>query len=158
MKSGLLFYEKQQFRQWWLWLLLAVINIIVLYPLILNSGTVEMPALAGETILLLVTFWLWRLALVTKIDRKGIYVKFESFHRDFKFYDWESIDYCEIKKYNPIMDYGGWGIRIGAYNVSGNTGLLIYFKDGTKLMLGTNKEDELFAALSQIESKNPSMN
>lgn len=158
MKSGLLFYEKQQFRQWWLWLLLAVINIIVLYPLILNSGTVEMPALAGETILLLVTFWLWRLALVTKIDRKGIYVKFESFHRDFKFYDWESIDYCEIKKYNPIMDYGGWGIRIGAYNVSGNTGLLIYFKDGTKLMLGTNKEDELFTALSQIESKNPSMN
>ena len=156
MSNRLLFYEKQQFRQWWLWLLLAVINVVMVYPLVINSNVVRTPALVGETILLMVTFWLWRLALVTKINEKGIFIKFEGFHRDFKFYDWKNIDYCEIKKYNPILDYGGWGIRIGAYNVSGNKGVLIYFKDGTKLMLGTNKEEELFAALNQIESKNPS--
>ena len=40
----------------------------------------------------------------------------------------EDIDKIEVIKYNPIMHYGGWGIRLGAYNISGNKGLKIYYK------------------------------
>lgn len=152
MDTKLLFYEKQQFRQWWLWVLLLGLNANMLYLLVFKEN---IAFTAGALLLVLITVWLWRLTLITKINEKGIFVKFKGFHRDFKFYSWEIISSCEIKKYNPIMDYGGWGIRIGAFNVSGNDGLLIRFTNGKTLLIGTNKPNDIFKVLSEIESKNP---
>jgi hypothetical protein len=45
--------------------------------------------------------------------------------------------------YNPIRDYGGWGIWYGrgskgnAYNVSGNKGVLLTTCDGAKVLIGS---------------------
>jgi hypothetical protein len=64
-----------------------------------------------------------------------------------------------IRKYNPIKDYGGWGIRWGsfrkgnAYNMSGNMGLQLVFKDGKKLLFGTQRSSELDQIIEQLGVK-----
>jgi hypothetical protein len=41
-------------------------------------------------------------------------------------------------------------LRMGAYNVSGNMGLLLIFKRSTSLMIGTQKHEEMKAALQKL--------
>lgn len=70
--------------------------------------------------------------------------------------DWGNVDSVYIREYRPLKEYGGWGIRDGssgrAYNVSGDTGLQIIFKDKERLLIGTIKPGEMkqeLEALSQ---------
>jgi hypothetical protein len=146
MKSTILFQEKQQFRQWWLWLLLTAITGFLFLKTVLwhdygnmNSTTMLFPL----TIMALVVLLFWFIKLETKIAEEGIYVSFFPLLLATKFYSWEKIENAFIKKYNPILDYGGWGIRMGAYNVSGNMGLQLEFKNGNKLLIGTQKAEEI---------------
>lgn len=151
MEKKPLFYEKQQFRQPWLWILMVVVFASVVFAGYIadkKSGNAGIIIIIVTILpLLLGMFLLWKLALITKIDDTGIHVKFQYFHKKFRHYKWENIESLQIKKYNPVGDYGGWGIRLGAYNVSGNHGLLIRFKDGATLLIGTNKSVELKKAL-----------
>ena len=61
-----------------------------------------------------------------------------------------------VRQYSPLTEYGGWGLRLGlfgkgtAYNVSGNKGLQLEFTDKKKLLIGTNKPDELSETLNKI--------
>jgi hypothetical protein len=54
----------------------------------------------------------------------------------------------EVRKYSPIKEYGGWGFRYGfkngkAYNISGNMGLQLILKNGDRILIGTQKPEEL---------------
>ena len=77
----------------------------------------------------------------------------------FKFYDWKNISKSYIRQYQPIIEYGGWGIRIGlfgkgrAFNVRGNKGLQLEFKDNNKLLIGSNNSEELERVLITLEKK-----
>jgi len=57
-----------------------------------------------------------------------------------------------VRKYKPLLEYGGYGIRgFGnnrALNISGNTGLQLVFKDGRKLLIGTKKGHEMIEMLN----------
>jgi hypothetical protein len=52
-------------------------------------------------------------------------------------------------KETKIIEYGGWGIRKTfsgkgtAYNVKGKNGLQLVFKNGDRLLIGTQKAEEL---------------
>ena len=154
MEKKPIFYEVQQFRQWWVWAILIGVNVATAVGIYAGNAIDASVSLILVLLplppIVLLLFWFWKAALITKIGHDGIYVKFTYFHRDFKFYPWDSIAYCEVKKYNPTMDYGGWGIKPGAYNVSGNMGMLIQFTRRDNLMIGTNRPDELKAALSDL--------
>ena len=54
------------------------------------------------------------------------------------------------------MDYGGWGIKYGlkglAYNISGNFGIQLELKSGSKILIGTQKPDEVKKLLDEIKS------
>jgi hypothetical protein len=57
-----------------------------------------------------------------------------------------------------VLNYGfvgGWGVRLWTkygtvYNVKGNIGLAIELKNGTKFLIGTQKEIELRSFLEKI--------
>jgi len=57
-----------------------------------------------------------------------------------------------IRRYRPIAEYGGWGIRFGrsgsAVNLKGDTGVQIIFNNGKKLLVGTSKPGPLEDALA----------
>jgi hypothetical protein len=61
----------------------------------------------------------------------------------------------EVVKYNPISDYGGWGVRLSrngkAFNVKGEFGLKLYFDNRKPLLIGTQKPEELKKILESLE-------
>jgi hypothetical protein len=165
MKEEILFTERQRFRQWWLWLILLGINGLFLfgvYKQIIGEqqfgskpmSNTELLIATGLTIILTLLFVNFRLDTIIRKD--GIYVRFFPFHFSFKHYSWEKISKAYIREYSPITEYGGWGLRLGlfgkgkAYNVSGNKGLQLEFTDNKKLLIGTNKADEIIGILIKI--------
>jgi hypothetical protein len=165
MSNEILFSENQKFKQWWLWLILLGINGLILYgvfkQVILGVQFGDKPmsnaglfVTTGLTILLTILFAIFRLE--TKIKKEGIYVRFFPFHLTFKYYAWDKLTKSFVRKYSPLTEYGGWGLRIGlfgkgtAFNVSGDKGLQLEFTDNKKILIGTNKPDELTDVLNKI--------
>mgnify|MGYP000010259526 CR=1 FL=1 len=64
---------------------------------------------------------------------------------------YSEIDVVRARTYQPIREYGGWGIRGGsnrnAYNVSGNRGVELTLIDGRSVMIGSQKAEELALAI-----------
>ena len=54
-----------------------------------------------------------------------------------------------MRQYSPIGEFGGWGIKYGfggagkVYNVSGNQGLQLVYHDGSKLLIGSKRPEEI---------------
>lgn len=165
MDNEILFTERQRFRQWWLWFILLGINGLFLFGVIKqvvggepygdkpmsNTGLIITTALTVFLTFLFVSF-----RLETIIRKDGIYVRFFPFHLKFRHYAWETLTKCYVRQYAPIAEYGGWGLRYGfmgkgkALNVSGNKGLQLEFTDNKKLLIGTNKPDELTEILKKL--------
>lgn len=61
---------------------------------------------------------------------------------------------AEALLYRPIRDYGGWGIRgtrkHRALNARGDRGVLITRRDGSTVMIGSQKPRELLDALALV--------
>ena len=105
-------------------------------------------------ILFLAVFLLLGFAnLATAIDIKGITYRYYPFHLKYHTISWDEIEEYEVIKYNPIRDYGGWGVRFGkggkAFNVSGDKGLQLYLKTGKNILIGTQKDKELVDFLTK---------
>ena len=150
--------ETQRFRQLWIWALVTVPAIITI-----SSMTWAIFNTSSNSILILTTFFCsiflssivylaYIASLDTKITADGVFIKFRPFHRKWILFPFESIQTAESCKYNPIRDYGGWGIRYGlkgkAYNVSGNMGVLIKFSKGKTLLIGSKNHLELTSAIN----------
>ena len=91
--------------------------------------------------------------LYSSIDSTAVYYRMKKLHLKEQKIPWEEIDQIFVRKYSPIMEYCGWGIRFGrngrAYNVKGNYGIQIVKKNGKRILLGTQHPDEASIHLSQ---------
>lgn len=147
------FEETQRFTQWWLWLIILGLFGTMLYKFIQKENLQE--NLAPIIILLLVILLFALLNLKTRIDQKGIHVKMFPFHFKFVTYKWEEIQSVKVRKYSPITEYGGWGVRIGpngkAFNVKGNKGIEIITANGDNRMIGTQKMEEVSEVLKNFK-------
>ena len=167
MKTKILFEEKQHFRQIWLWILFLAITIHINYLFFTNNSEFEIKyfILHNISIFLIVSLFYF-FNLKTRIEEEAIHFQFYPFHIgfiDFKFkkmeknIPFEAIEKMEVVKYNPLFDYGGWGIRFGgmntiAYNTMGNKGLMIYKKNKEKVLIGTQKPEELKKVIEHLEN------
>jgi len=154
-----IYTERQRFNQWWLWAIIVGINVISIVASWQSISTYGLTFANSFriviTIFLLVSFL--ALKLETRINETGIEVRFFPFHFSFKKISWKEIASVEVRKYSPIGEYGGWGIKYGfskagkAYNVSGNKGIQLVLNDGSKLLIGTNNEEEVAKALKGLD-------
>jgi hypothetical protein len=172
--NKVLFKETQQFRQWWyiVLILVATVPVMIMSVYSLYMQTVKGVQVGDEpapnavliVIFFAMCFALWvifALKLEVWIDQEGIHYRFFPLIFKNKLISKAEIKRYEIRKYNPILDYGGWGIRHGfgrkwgkAYNVSGNIGLQIYFTNGKKLLIGTQRSQALLYAMDEIMKTN----
>jgi len=156
MKKGVVFQESQRFTQWWLWLVVIGMDLMYLFAVgkhlfsQIQSGKepqINSQIIIAVTIVFLITVLFLLLRLDTIIDDAGVHVKFFPFHLSFRHYGWETIANCFVRKYKPLLEYGGWGIRgtgkNKALNVKGNMGIQIEFHDGKRLLIGTSKFEEV---------------
>jgi len=149
------FEEKQRFTQWWLWLILLAACTIPYIPIMmgLDSKTDQWLGLLAMSILLfIIVGMLILIQLKTKLDEEGVHYQFIPFHFKQKTILWQDIKSAEVRKYEPLKEYGGWGIKgysnkNKAYNVKGNLGLQVVLKNGNKILFGTQKADELSGIL-----------
>jgi hypothetical protein len=164
----LVFSEKQKFRQWWLWLPLVTVSGFMVYgiyqQIILKKPFGDNPA--NDTVLLLISLVpliilvLFMFSeLETEISDRGVSYKFFPFHWKSRTIVWGDIEKAFIRKYRPIIEYGGWGLRLGIFgngrllSVSGNMGLQLILKSGKRLLLGTRKPEELEKVIKLILDK-----
>ena len=95
-------------------------------------------------------FLLLRLEVEVRGDRLSYWMYL--IHLQFREVDRHEIVTAEAISYRLLWEYGGWGIRWGktgfAYTVSGNFGVGVSLMDGTPFLIGSQRADELAAALS----------
>lgn len=151
------FSEIQKFTQPWILILIAISGGYSVYPIINNWNSIvnqpilkSIPFFIGILVISLVIVFLLKLKLITKIDENGIHYQFLPFHLSPKIVEWNEIDKCFIRKYNAITEYGGWGFRFNffrnngmALTTKGNIGLQIILKNEKKILIGTQKKEEL---------------
>ena len=150
------FQERQRFNQWWLWLIILGVNgfieFAITYLLMVYPTNIGLWIAAGTIAFISIAFYFF--ILETRINEKGIQVRFFPFHTSFITISWDQLEKVEVRKYKPLGEYGGWGLRYGsggkAYNISGNIGMQLTFKDGSTLLIGTNKKEEVEAILKHF--------
>lgn len=163
------FKEIQRFDQWWLRILLIAALLIAVSPLVFEYENIiksrkEITSILSSVLIILAifcTFW-FLFRLETRIDEDGIQYRYLPFHRKPRLRSWDKIRDVSVRKYNPILEYGGWGYRIGlrkkrALNVKGNMGIQIIYKNGRQLLLGTQRPKDAEAVINHY-LKNPGEN
>lgn len=161
--SSTTFRECQRYRGVWLRALVGLMAALgwwaLIQQVILGKPFGNRPA----SDLVVVVLWLvfgvglpglfWYMHLVTEVRADGGYVRFVPFHLRWRRFAFEDIASCEARTYRPLREYGGWGIRWGpggwAYNVSGNRGAQLVLRSGKRVLLGSQRADELAAAIAQ---------
>ncbi len=173
MKGKLLYTEKQTFRNTFFWWLQAVISLGVIGAFTFGlskqiisgepwgdnpmSDTALIITSLGTLVLLGGIQWLFTVMnLIIEIDHRNLYYSYYPFVRSKRKVAKGDIKSMEVRKYKPILEYGGWGYRISpgngkALNIKGKWGLQLVFKNGDKLLLGTQKKEALARAIEELK-------
>lgn len=166
------FREEQGIGMWWVWLAIsipaAVMANIFVQQIVFGRPHGEHPGpdwivwvctlffCLGVPALLLI------LRLTVTVDENGVQIRYYPFVRRVIAFD-EIRAFC-ARRYRPIREFGGWGIRSGlgkksAYNAKGDLGVELYLHDGRSIMIGSQRHQELAAAMRDhgiVEEQAPS--
>ena len=168
-QDEVLFSEVQRFNQPWIWTIILPIS---LGPIALFGYGFVQQVVGGEPwgdkpmsdvgllvafafclvfgVVLLLLFA--KMKLVVLVQPGALLLRFVPLHRDFKRFELDGIRSHRALTYRPIREYGGWGIRLvrdgRAYNVSGDRGVRFDFPDGTHLLVGSKRAEELDRAVT----------
>jgi hypothetical protein len=158
------FSETQRFRQWWLWLVLILAAAIPGVGIILSDSQQERTSaiidlIVGVGIPCLIFGCVLSMKLTTRVNSGGVSYQFFPIHLREMTILWDEIENAEIRKYKPIREYGGWGWRYSsrngrAFNVAGDVGLQLILKDGKKVLIGTQKAEEMRQVLAGLGKLN----
>ncbi len=156
--THLVFEEKQRFNQPWLWVIIIGVSLLLFIKIpldLIHSSAEDQPLDLSSSLIIIFSFLFivalnvlfYSAKLNTKIDGNGIGITFWPFINKPKVFNWDDIKNAYVRKYKPLSEFGGWGIRYGwngrAYNTSGNMGLQIILKSGKKILIGTQKPNEI---------------
>src|SRR4030042_7172884 len=173
MENEILFHEEQDYRGTWMYYLVMGISILTIFlfvwalyqQLYLGMPLGENPA--SDKVLMIISMFailimvsiIWLIAymkLIVKVNRENIYIRYYPFIK--KTIPFSIIKSFELRTYRPIIEYGGWGIRVGlflkgnAYNVKGNVGMQLYFQNRKPLLIGTQNGEEFLNTLNRVLS------
>lgn len=142
--------EVQRFDQKWLWFVLILSAIAG----ILCSIFIERGFLIGVFVIFPVILLLILMRIVTVINHEGVSIRYFPIYISEKKIKWDDIDNIYVRTYKPIVEFGGWGIRISkmngmAFTTKGKYGIQIVFKNGKKLLVGTQKPHEVQEIIAQ---------
>jgi len=168
------FHETQKFRQRWIW---AVI-IASIVPAILITGfgvwrqvlhglpfgdrpSSDAGLIFGFALTLVVGLGVILLIAKSRLDvavsDDEIFIRFRPFHLNGRHIAMRDVAEARMRVYRPILEYGGWGIRMGfngmAYNVSGNEGVQLVLANGSRVLIGSQRSRELEAAITSSRNR-----
>ena len=147
------FEEIQRFRHPGVWALVAVPVAVAwfaaIWQVVLGKDFGDNPApdwvlvavwvLAG----IILPVWLLTLRLVTRVDERGVDVRFRP-PLSGRLFRLEDIERCEQVRYLPIREFSGWGIRWGR---RGDVVVEITLRQGYRFAVGSQQPDALEGAI-----------
>lgn len=159
----MLFHEIQHPGSWWLW----AIGIGVGIPLFVGAAVLWRVARRSESrglrAVLLVcaactfssgvapTAFIAMLGMTTDVGDAGLRVTISPFLLEDTI-GFDAITSVQVRRYDPIREYGGWGIRVGrrgrAYNMTGDRGVQLELRDAPPLLVGSQRPEELAEAIA----------
>ena len=169
LESEVIYREEQSFG---FWLRRLVVGSMALAVGLSIFSLIKMPcgedpskaseiltvAVAGILVPIVVAALFGALKLETEVRQDGLYIRYFPFHMHFKRFAAEDLSEYYARQYRPILEYCGWGIKCGrggrAYNVSGNEGVQLVFKNGKRLLIGSQRAEELEEAIRSIMESN----
>lgn len=157
------FSETQWFvRRWW-WLVALLVGAagwIGYSSPQYNLKSRLVLSLPGLLVLLLALL-LALLRLQVRLDADGVHYRYFPLLWRWRHWPWSEFRQVFARRYSPLGDYGGWGLRglsgNKAYNVWGKEGLQLVFTSNNRLLLGTQRPDELRTALRGLRAALPSL-
>jgi hypothetical protein len=165
----IVFDEAQRQSQKWIYILIVIIFLLVLFGIIqqvvFNKPFGSHPVRDWVLFVFLLIpavllIFLRANVLRTTMDEQGITYQFKPYHRNETLVRWDELERCYVRIYSPMKEFGGWGVRQSvrkdggkALNVMGTYGIQLEFRDGKKLLLGTQKPGEAEKALAKVGMK-----
>ncbi len=157
-----IFSETQRYRQTWLVLIIALLAVmgwgLFIQQIVRGKpvgddplpdwGAILVSALLG---IVLPGFFLW-FRMDTTVFPDRIEIRMSPFmHRVFRP---SQIASATARTYRPMREFGGWGLRgwgaNKAYNMSGDQGIQLVLTNGNRILIGTQRPQELQAAIDSI--------
>ncbi|MEP1035162.1 hypothetical protein [Ekhidna sp.] len=161
MKGKLLFKEEQSFVGTWMWYLVIGILLVSIggtaIGLMFNNDS---EGIAGLIIAAVVTGGILVLFYTSKlyvtIDQNHLYYRYPPFVNSEKKVSKDDVKEIYVRKYKPIAEYGGWGYRFRfksgrALNVAGDNGLQLRMQNNKRLLIGTQKPNEMRLAVRRLK-------
>jgi len=147
------FKETQRFNQLWIWMLLVFVAGVVIFSAYSLEEVKYSDIMIPMGIIGLVFALFLSLTLKTTIDSHSLSFSYFPFVRNRK-YNFKEIESMELKEYNSLWEYGGWGIRYNfdswAYNTGGKFGIMVKTKN-KKFLIGTHKPEEAKKAIAMFK-------
>ncbi len=160
------YQEVQRFSSLgWIWLIILPLTGFMWYTayqqLIVGNpvGTKPIPNLMlvlfwGALGLAMPLFFLWG-GMRTDVRADGVHLQALPLAFCSQHINYDEIQTYEARRYRPLLDFGGWGIRFGrsgkAYTVSGNQGVQLVFKNGQRLLVGSQHPEQLVDAINRYK-------
>ncbi|EAZ80250.1 YdbT family protein [Algoriphagus machipongonensis] len=145
--------EEQSYRGSWVMYMVLLTEVPTLVLMLVLFFTSEDRREIGialffvMVIMVLVFMLLLNISLKTRIDHSGIHYKYSPFIRNWRTIPKEKIKSLQVISFNPLFDYGGWGMKRNKttklYNILGDEGLLIDIGEKRKILLGTAEKRKL---------------
>jgi hypothetical protein len=153
MATSPVFAERQWLvRHWWPLLLLPSVLVPLVAWLAPRHGTPPgwwVFALSGLVMGLVVG-----LALDVRLDATGAHYRLLPLQWHWQHVAWPEVARAYLRRYDPLGEYGGWGIKGSAqnraYNIANDEGLQLELRDGRRVLLGTQRPAELAQVLAQL--------
>lgn len=161
------FNEVQRFKTWWAWAGVLVLNILFIYAIVQqvildkpigNKPAPDIVLILVALVPLLLLIFLLTIKLKTRVNDTGIHYRFYPFHFTERKIEWHELRDAYMRQYNSFYEFGGWGIRYGtakagrAVNTSASSdiGLQLQFNNGTLLLIGTARPEELRQVIDRV--------
>jgi len=147
------FHEEQRFHGAMLSLLLAVVAFAVLVAVaaaIISRPDELVLLMVAPLVVVVIALLISMSHLEVDVTDDGVTIAFRYLWptRRISFAD---IVGLEVKRYRPLLDYGGWGVRLGmggwAYTTGGNEGVKLRLRRGIPVLIGSERSRELEAAI-----------
>lgn len=153
--------EVQKFNQWWLWIILIGLVSLPTYGLVqqlfLGKPFGSQPISDAGLLVFFGTMWFLfgffrYLELRTEIDASGIRAHLRPLNSEN--FTWDQIEHLELIRYGFV----GYGFRFSAkygtvYNTSGNKGLCIVLKSGSRYVIGTQNPEGIKKTLKVLKKQ-----
>jgi hypothetical protein len=149
------YHESQRFHGAILGLLVAafvVVAVVTIVEVVAGRPAEVWLIVVGPLVVLVVAVLLSLSHLDVDVTDEGVTIAFR-YVWPARRIEFSEIVGLEVRRYNPLLEYGGWGVRLGpkgwGYMTSSSEGVQLRLRKGLPVLIGSAHPRELEAAIRE---------